>query len=362
MRCRCRFPSSTQRSETKAVDGQENPFISVEVTKFYEVQKYATATRHAYSPLLVLASKKFWDQLSDDRTQDPARRRERGEDATSGRSRATWTPRPSQTLKGKGMVVTELSDQERTRMRDKLQPVIDKHRQTIGRDGQGDDCGSRAHSRRPSDAPAQLRTSACLFRTNHRMIPNMNPEASDAGGRSARLHVRSAAATRRSPPTLNGPSSLIVPSSPGGGTDVMTRTFTDVARKYISQPLVVTNKPGASGGIGMGEVQRAAPDGYKVSVLISELAIIPHLGMIKFTTNDFIPIARINADPGTITVRADAPWSTVEEFLAHARKNPGEVKMGNAGSGTIWHLAAAAVEDKTGVRSITSPSRARRRA
>jgi len=143
---------------------------------------------------------------------------------------------------------------------------------------------------------------------------------------------------------------FVVPSSPGGGTDVMTRTFTDVARKYVTQPLVVTNKPGASGGIGMSEVQRAAPDGYKVSVLISELAIIPHLGMVKFTTNDFVPIARINADPGTITVRADAPWRTVEEFLDHARKNPGEVKMGNAGSGTIWHLAAAAVEQKAGVR------------
>ena len=143
---------------------------------------------------------------------------------------------------------------------------------------------------------------------------------------------------------------FVVPSSPGGGTDVMTRTFTDVARKHVTQPLVVTNKPGASGGIGMGEVQRAAPDGYKVSVLISELAIIPHLGMVKFTTNDFVPIARINADPGTITVRADAPWRTVEEFLDHARKNPGEVKMGNAGSGTIWHLAAAAVEQKAGVR------------
>lgn len=142
---------------------------------------------------------------------------------------------------------------------------------------------------------------------------------------------------------------FVVPSSPGGGTDVMTRTFTDFARKHSAQPLVVTNKPGAGGGIGMGEVQRAAPDGYKVSVLISELAIIPHLGMVKFSASDFVPIARINADPGTITVRADAPWRTVEEFLEHARKHPGDVKMGNAGSGTIWHLAAAAVEQKTGV-------------
>ncbi|WP_066337637.1 Bug family tripartite tricarboxylate transporter substrate binding protein [Azohydromonas lata] len=146
------------------------------------------------------------------------------------------------------------------------------------------------------------------------------------------------------------PIELVVPSSAGGGTDVMARNFADAARKYLPQPFVVTNKPGVSGGLAMGEVQRAAPDGYKVVVLISELAIIPHLGMVKFGVQDFIPIARLNADPGTITVRADAPWHTVEEFLAHARKNPGAVAMGNAGSGSIWHLAAAAVEQKTGVR------------
>ena len=126
---------------------------------------------------------------------------------------------------------------------------------------------------------------------------------------------------------------FVVPSSAGGGTDVMARTFTDVARKYITQPLVVTDKPGAGGGIGMSEVQRAAPDGYKVGVLISELAILPHLGMIKGGVAYFIPIARLNADPGTITVRADAPWSTVEALLEHARKHPGEFRMGNAGSG-----------------------------
>jgi tripartite-type tricarboxylate transporter receptor subunit TctC len=146
------------------------------------------------------------------------------------------------------------------------------------------------------------------------------------------------------------PVEFIVPSSAGGGTDVMTRNFAEAARKYMAQPIIVTNKPGASGGLGMGEVQRATPDGYKVSVLISELAIIPHMGMIKFTSADFIPIARLNGDPGTITVRADAPWKTVEEFLAHAKSKPGEVSMGNAGAGSIWHLAAAAVEEKTGVK------------
>src|SRR5437762_7582048 len=71
------------------------------------------------------------------------------------------------------------------------------------------------------------------------------------------------------------PIEIVVPSSAGGGTDVMARAFADIAKKYVPQPFIVSNKPGASGGIGMTEVQRAAPDGYKMAVLISELAIIP---------------------------------------------------------------------------------------
>jgi len=146
------------------------------------------------------------------------------------------------------------------------------------------------------------------------------------------------------------PIEMVVPSSAGGGTDVMARMFAETAKKYISQPIIVSNKPGASGGIGMTEVQRAAPDGYKIAVLISELAIIPHLNMTKVTTADFIPLARLNGDPGLIAVRADSPFQSIDDLLAKARKEPGTVSMGNAGTGTIWHLAAAAVEEKTGVK------------
>lgn len=145
------------------------------------------------------------------------------------------------------------------------------------------------------------------------------------------------------------PVELVVPSSAGGGTDIMARRFADIARKYNTQGFIVTNKPGASGGIGMTEVQKATPDGYKVGVLISELAIIPHLGMTKATTRDFIPLARLNADPGLVAVRSDSPFKTIDDLLAQARKQPGDVSIGNAGTGTIWHLAAAALEDKTGV-------------
>ena len=125
------FPELYGALESKAVEGQENPFISVEVTKFYEVQKYASTTRHAYSPLLVLMSKKFHDQLSADERKillDAANEVKAYERQVS----RDLDAKALDTLKAKGMVITEISTQERARMREKLQPVIDKHRQTTG--------------------------------------------------------------------------------------------------------------------------------------------------------------------------------------------------------------------------------------
>jgi tripartite-type tricarboxylate transporter receptor subunit TctC len=146
------------------------------------------------------------------------------------------------------------------------------------------------------------------------------------------------------------PVELVVPASAGGGTDALARSFAELAKKNFPQPLIVNDKPGASGVIGMGEVLNSKPDGYKVSVLIAELVILPHLNLSKFTYADFRPIARLNADPAAITVKADAPWNTIEEFIAACKAKPGEMKVGNSGNGSIWHLAAAGFEDKTGTK------------
>lgn len=146
------------------------------------------------------------------------------------------------------------------------------------------------------------------------------------------------------------PVELVVPASAGGGTDALARGFADIAKKHFPQPLIVNDKPGASGVVGMGEVLNSKPDGYKVSVVIAELVILPHLNLAKFTYADFRPIARLNADPAAITVKADAPWNTIEEFLAAAKAKPDEMKVGNSGNGSIWHLAAAGLEDKAGVK------------
>ncbi|RYE59711.1 MAG: tripartite tricarboxylate transporter substrate binding protein [Hyphomicrobiales bacterium] len=151
------------------------------------------------------------------------------------------------------------------------------------------------------------------------------------------------------------PIELIVPASAGGGTDALSRLFAEVAKKALPQPFVVNNKPGASGAIGMSEVVAGRPDGYKLCMVIAEVTTLPNLGLAKFDYTKFEPIARLNADPAAITVRADAPWNTLEEFLASARKQPGEMKLGNAGSGSVYHLSAIGLEDKAGVKFNNIP-------
>jgi tripartite-type tricarboxylate transporter receptor subunit TctC len=148
----------------------------------------------------------------------------------------------------------------------------------------------------------------------------------------------------------NRPIELVVPFQPGGGTDALARSFAEATRKHMPQSMIVVNKAGGSGSIGWQDVISSKPDGYRLAVVTVELTTLPHMGIGKFTYEDMQPIARLNADPAAITVRADAPWNTIEEFLAAARAKPGTVGVGNAGPGSIWHLAASALEEKTSTK------------
>jgi tripartite-type tricarboxylate transporter receptor subunit TctC len=149
----------------------------------------------------------------------------------------------------------------------------------------------------------------------------------------------------------NRPIELVVPVVPGGGTDTLARAFASTAQKYFpAQPFVIVNKPGASGAIGFNEVIRAKPDGYKIAMIITELAVLPNLGTVKFAASDLKPIAQLNADPAAITVRADAPWKNMDEFVAAARKPDALLTIGDSGVGSLWHLAAAAFADQADIR------------
>jgi TRAP-type transport system periplasmic protein len=119
--------------ETKTIDGQENPFVTIDTSKFYEVQKYLSVTRHAYTPFLVLYSKKMWDTLSP---QEQAVMREA---AMEGQKVQRMTIRANDqkalaNLKSKGMQVNEITPAEQARMFDRVKPVYEKNATTIGAD------------------------------------------------------------------------------------------------------------------------------------------------------------------------------------------------------------------------------------
>jgi len=125
------FPEVFTALETKTIDGQENPFVTIETSKFNEVQKYLSVTNHAYTPFLILYSKKLWDQLSP---QEQAVLREaamEGQKAQRAANRAL-NEKSFASLKAKGMQVNEIAPAEMRRIQAKVQPVYDKNASTIG--------------------------------------------------------------------------------------------------------------------------------------------------------------------------------------------------------------------------------------
>ncbi|MBC7831124.1 MAG: TRAP transporter substrate-binding protein DctP, partial [Hyphomicrobium sp.] len=119
--------------ETRAIDGQENPLVTIDTSKLYEVQKYLSITRHAYTPFVVLYSKALWDKLSTDEQKALSECAIQGRDEQRKVSR-DLSQKSLENLKKQGMIVNELSETEQKRLRDVVKPVYEKHAATIGKD------------------------------------------------------------------------------------------------------------------------------------------------------------------------------------------------------------------------------------
>ncbi|WP_315115842.1 tripartite tricarboxylate transporter substrate binding protein [uncultured Clostridium sp.] len=144
---------------------------------------------------------------------------------------------------------------------------------------------------------------------------------------------------------------MIIQAAPGGLSDTVARTVASELQKELGVPVVSTNKTGAAGAVAMSFLQGSNPDGYTIGYVPVELAMVKALGYSNDVEPDgFTLLGRSNISPATVTVRADAPWKTIEEFLDYAKKNPGKVKVGNSGTGSIWHIAAATVESATNTK------------
>ena len=151
------------------------------------------------------------------------------------------------------------------------------------------------------------------------------------------------------------PLSLIIPWAPGGGTDLVFRAMAPLMAERLGQPVAVVNRPGGSGTVGHMAIRTAVPDGTSFGAISAQLLTAPMLGPSPLTWRDLQPLALVNVDAAAITVRADAPWRNLAEFIAYARSNPEGIRVGNSGPGGTWHIAALELERRAGIRLTHTP-------
>src|SRR5687767_15083114 len=126
------------------------------------------------------------------------------------------------------------------------------------------------------------------------------------------------------------PITMIVPFPPGGVADIVGRPLAASMEKALKQPVVVTNRTGAGGAVGMTAAAKAAPDGYTILMTLSSISIFPVSDPLNgkpapYELADFAPIALVTADPTVLVVRADSPYRTIQDFIAAAKANPGKI-------------------------------------
>jgi len=162
-----------------------------------------------------------------------------------------------------------------------------------------------------------------------------------AAGAFAALACTGLSALAQSYPSK--PITMVVPFPPGGVADTVGRPVAEAMSRHLKQSIVVENKGGAGGGIGMAQVAKSRPDGYTVLMSLSSLVVLPEADKIlqrppMFQVNQLKPIARFTADPTVLVVRADSPWKTYAEFMTHVKANPGRISFGSSGNYGTMHV------------------------
>lgn len=155
------------------------------------------------------------------------------------------------------------------------------------------------------------------------------------------------------------PVRLIVPYAPGGSADIAARLVADAWAKALGQPLVIENRGGAGGNIGVDAVAKAAPDGYTIGLQTVSLAINPAIfkTMNFDTQKDLSPIGMVATSQHVLVVNPALPAQDVKGLVAAARANPGKLSYGSAGAGSTFHMSAELFKSMAGVDIMHVPYR-----
>jgi tripartite-type tricarboxylate transporter receptor subunit TctC len=153
---------------------------------------------------------------------------------------------------------------------------------------------------------------------------------------------------------------MVVPFPPGGLADIVARPVAEALSRELGQPVVIENKAGAGGGIGMAAAAKSKADGYTVLLALSSLTVIPQADALMgrspmFNLPELRAIARFTADPTVLGVRADAPYKTVQDFVNDAKKRPGALNYGSSGNYGTMHVPMEILKQTTGIKMVHIP-------
>jgi tripartite-type tricarboxylate transporter receptor subunit TctC len=156
------------------------------------------------------------------------------------------------------------------------------------------------------------------------------------------------------------PITMIVPFPPGGVADIVGRPLAATMEKTLKQPIIVVNRTGAGGALGIREVARSAADGYTILMSLSSISIFPVSERVNGKTpsyemKDFAPIALVTADPTVLVVRADSPYRTVKDFVDAAKANPGKINYSSSGVYGTLHVAMEIFANAAGIKLFHVP-------
>lgn len=137
------------------------------------------------------------------------------------------------------------------------------------------------------------------------------------------------------------PIEVIVPYTPGGSTDTVTRIVMEKLSQRLGATVVVVNKPGANSTIGTTQLARSKPDGYTFGAILAAFAVNPHLYKLNYATDDFTTVSHIADLPLFLFVSTNVPANTVQELVEYGRKNPDALSYGSSGTGSSAHMTGA---------------------
>lgn len=156
-------------------------------------------------------------------------------------------------------------------------------------------------------------------------------------------------------PYPNKPIKVLVGMAPGGIVDVNARFLSSIAEKSLRQPIIIENKPGASGAAAIGELIRAKPDGYTIGFIqYTSLTLSPHIMKVNYSFRDLTPIIGACTGSQGLCVRADFPVNTYKEFVEYVKKHPGLV-YGHSGKGGTSYITMLYLIKKEGLEMRDLP-------